>query len=40
MLLDVAADVMANTRLSPDYNVLALNAPELARAALPGQFVM
>ena len=40
MLFDVAADVMANTRLSPDYNVLALNAPELARAALPGQFVM
>jgi dihydroorotate dehydrogenase electron transfer subunit len=40
MLLDVAAEVMANTRLSPDYNVLALNAPDIARVAAPGQFVM
>lgn len=40
MLLDVAAEVLANTRLSPDYNVIALSAPEIARIALPGQFVM
>ena len=40
MLFDVAADVMANTQLSPDYNVIELNAPDLARAARPGQFVM
>jgi dihydroorotate dehydrogenase electron transfer subunit len=37
---DVAADVIANTRLSSDYNVLALAAPEVARQAAPGQFVM
>jgi dihydroorotate dehydrogenase electron transfer subunit len=36
---DVAARVVANRALSPDYNVLALAAPELAAAA-PGQFVM
>jgi dihydroorotate dehydrogenase electron transfer subunit len=40
MPFDVAAEVTANTRLSPDYNVIALAAPEIARAALPGQFVM
>ena len=40
MLLDVAAEVMANTQLSPDYNVIALSAPEVARVAQPGQFVM
>lgn len=40
MIFDVAADVIANTRLSTDYNVIALAAPELARAAAPGQFVM
>lgn len=40
MPLDVAAAVTANTQLSPDYNVLALAAPELARLAQPGQFVM
>jgi dihydroorotate dehydrogenase electron transfer subunit len=32
--------VIANRRLSPDYNVLELAAPEIARAARPGQFVM
>jgi dihydroorotate dehydrogenase electron transfer subunit len=37
---DVHAEVTANTRLSPDYNVLALAAPEIARAVAPGQFVM
>ena len=40
MLFDVAARVVANTRLSPDYNVIALEAPEIARATAPGQFVM
>jgi NAD(P)H-flavin reductase len=40
MLFDVAAEVTANTRLSPDYNVIALEAPDIARAATPGQFVM
>jgi dihydroorotate dehydrogenase electron transfer subunit len=37
---DVAAEVIANRRLSADYNVLALAAPGIAAAALPGQFVM
>src|SRR5579871_3373803 len=40
MLSDVVAEVIANTRLSSDYNVLALAAPAAARTALPGQFVM
>jgi dihydroorotate dehydrogenase electron transfer subunit len=40
MPVDVEARVIANTRLSPDYNVIALAAPEIARAAAPGQFVM
>ena len=38
--LDVAAEVISNVHLSPDYNVLALAAPEIAERALPGQFVM
>lgn len=40
MPLDVTAAVIANTRLSVDYNVIALAAPEIARRAAPGQFVM
>lgn len=40
MPIDVEAAVLSNTRLSDDFNVLALAAPELARAASPGQFVM
>ena len=40
MPFDVAAKVMANRRLSADYNVLALAAPTIAAAAQPGQFVM
>ena len=40
MPLDVAAEVLSNTHLSPDYNVLALAAPLIAERALPGQFVM
>ncbi len=37
---DVDAAVMSNTRLSDDYSVLALAAPEIAALAQPGQFVM
>ena len=40
MPIDVAARVISNTRLSPDYNVLALEAPGIADSAQPGQFVM
>lgn len=40
MPVDVRADVVANTRLSSDYNVIALAAPAIAQAAQPGQFVM
>jgi dihydroorotate dehydrogenase electron transfer subunit len=40
MVMDVSAEVIANTRLSDHYNALALAAPEIAIAARPGQFVM
>jgi dihydroorotate dehydrogenase electron transfer subunit len=40
MPVDVDASVIANVRLSGDYNVLALAAPEIGRVARPGQFVM
>ena len=40
MVLDVEAKVINNTRLSSDYNVIALDAPEIARDTAPGQFVM
>lgn len=40
MPFDVEARVLSNRRLSRDYNVLALEAPEIAAAAEPGQFVM
>ena len=40
MPVDVDAVVLSNTRLSPDYNVLALAAPDIAIRAKPGQFVM
>lgn len=40
MLVDVDAAVIANRRLSADYNVLSLAAPAIAARALPGQFVM
>ena len=40
MPIDVPARVLANRRLSDDYNVLALAAPAIASAAQPGQFVM
>jgi len=38
--VDVDAAVIANTRLSDDYSVVALAAPEVASLARPGQFVM
>ena len=37
---DVRAEVIANTRLSSDYNVLALAAPTIAADLAPGHFVM
>jgi dihydroorotate dehydrogenase electron transfer subunit len=40
MPVDVDAKVLANNRLSDDYNVLALAAPEIAARVQPGQFVM
>lgn len=40
MLADIEAKVVRNTRLSPDYNVVELAAPDIAAAAQPGQFVM
>ncbi len=40
MPVDVEARVIANTRLSLDYNVIALAAPDIASASAPGQFVM
>ena len=40
MPVDVEARVLANTRLSSDYNVIALAAPDIATASAPGQFVM
>ena len=40
MPVDVFAEVVSNTRLAPDYNVVALAAPAIARRAAPGQFVM
>lgn len=40
MPVDVDAVVTANTRLSPEYSVLSLAAPEIAALAQPGQFVM
>ena len=40
MPVDIDATVIANRRLSADYNVLSLAAPEIAASARPGQFVM
>ena len=37
---DIDAVVRSNTRLSDDYCVVALDAPEIAAATAPGQFVM
>jgi dihydroorotate dehydrogenase electron transfer subunit len=38
--VDIAATVVANTRLSSDYSVLSLAAPEVGARTEPGQFVM
>jgi dihydroorotate dehydrogenase electron transfer subunit len=40
MPVDVDAPVVENRRLSDDYNVLFLDAPEIAARVQPGQFVM
>ncbi|HSC29105.1 MAG TPA: dihydroorotate dehydrogenase electron transfer subunit [Vicinamibacterales bacterium] len=40
MPADIDAAVIANARLSGEYNVLSLAAPEIAALARPGQFVM
>ena len=40
MPLDIDAEVMTNTRLSHDYSIVALAAPEIGALAQPGQFVM
>lgn len=40
MPVDIPAAVISNTRLTSDYNVLSLAAPEVAARAAPGQFVM
>jgi dihydroorotate dehydrogenase electron transfer subunit len=38
--VDRDARVLANTRLSADYHVVALEAPDIAARTQPGQFVM
>lgn len=38
--VDIDAMVIANRRLSRDYSVLSLAAPEVGRRTQPGQFVM
>ncbi len=40
MAVDVLAEILTNRALSRDYNVLGFAAPEIARRARPGQFVM
>lgn len=40
MPIDLQAAVIANVRLSDDYNVLELDAPAIGARARPGQFVM
>jgi dihydroorotate dehydrogenase electron transfer subunit len=40
MPVDIDAAVIANRRLSADYNVLSFEAPGIAATARPGQFVM
>jgi dihydroorotate dehydrogenase electron transfer subunit len=40
MPVDIDAAVLSNTRLSNDYNVVALAAPAIGAVAQPGQFVM
>jgi dihydroorotate dehydrogenase electron transfer subunit len=38
--IDIDATVIANARLSSEYSVLSLAAPEVGARTLPGQFVM
>ena len=38
--VDIDAPVIANARLSGDYSVLSLDAPEVGKRTQPGQFVM
>jgi dihydroorotate dehydrogenase electron transfer subunit len=38
--IDVLAEILTNRALSADYNVVEFAAPDLARLAAPGQFVM
>jgi dihydroorotate dehydrogenase electron transfer subunit len=40
MPVDIDAAVIANRRLSADYNVIEFDAANIARTARPGQFVM
>jgi dihydroorotate dehydrogenase electron transfer subunit len=40
MPVDVWAEVISNVRLSEDYNVLTMAAPEIGEHTRPGQFVM
>ena len=40
MPVDVHAEVLSNVRLSADYNVLTMAAPEIGELTQPGQFVM
>jgi dihydroorotate dehydrogenase electron transfer subunit len=40
MAVDIDAVVMANRRLSADYNVVEFDTADIARRARPGQFVM
>lgn len=40
MPVDELAEVVSNTRLAPDYNVVTFAAPAIAEHAGPGQFVM
>ena len=40
MVVDVEATVLSNVRLSSEYNILTLEAPEIAAQAQPGQFLM
>lgn len=40
MAIDVLAEILTNRALSADYNVVEFAAPELARLAQPGQFIM
>jgi dihydroorotate dehydrogenase electron transfer subunit len=40
VILDSPARVIANTRFSTDFNVLAIDAAAIAESSQPGQFVM